>query len=242
VLGDTTGEYRALAQLVRLYESRPGHMEQAEAAWAALCELDDARVPLRTRLTCAINSGLYYSGTRTVAKLRELESISRASGFESLAEVCRVHVTDQLLIESRFAEAAEQASQYLDAGTSGPRMAALLRHNLSLALVHLDRVPAARDHAREAVRIMPASAYIAVDTFAFAAAREGNLERAAVLSGYAERIKRERDERADPAEAHVVAETARRLAEGVAADRLKELLKLGAAMSPTQVVALAFDF
>jgi predicted ATPase len=241
-LGDTTGEYRALAQLVRLYESRPGHREQAEAAWVALCRIEDARVPLRTRLTCAINSGLYYSGTRTVAKLEELESIARASGFESLAQVCKVHVTDQMLIESRFAEAADAASRYLGAGTLGPRITALLHHNLCLALVHLGRTAEARHHAREAVRIMPGSAYIAVDAFAFAAAREGRLERAAVLFGYADRIKRERDEGDDPAEALVVADAAKRLAEGVDAARLKELMNLGAGMSPTQILALAFDF
>jgi len=241
-LGDTIGEYRALAQLVRLYESRPGHREQTEAAWDALCRIDDSKVPLRTRLTCAINSGLFYSGTRTVSKLQELEALSRASGFESLAEVCKVHVTDQMLVESRFSEAVQQASRYLETGISRPRINGLLRHNLSLALVHLDRLAEARDHAREAARIMPGSAYIVVDTFAFAAAREGKLERAAVLSGYADRIKRDRDESADPAEARVVAETAQRLAEGIADGRLNELLKLGATMSPTQALALAFDF
>ena len=44
-LGDTAGEYRALAQLARLYESRPSTLDDAKRAWEALQQSTPATCP-----------------------------------------------------------------------------------------------------------------------------------------------------------------------------------------------------
>lgn len=238
-VGDAAGAYRALAQLIRLYESRPGMLEEARQAWDLLRQIDDREVPLRTRLFCAITAGLQYGGTRTVARLQELQEMAHRSGFDTLAALCRVHLTDELLVEGRFDEAVEACQRYVDAGEFRPRVKAQILINQVLALVQLGRTAEAHEPARTALRALPNATYLVVGNFAVGAAREGRFLEAALMSGYCDRIRRERDERPDPAEAAAIAETAARLSAALTADRLDELLRSGSAMSASDVLAIA---
>jgi hypothetical protein len=238
-LGDVANEYRALAQLARLYESRPGSLDDAKQAWEALQGLDPAAVPLRWKLMCEIAAGLQYGRTRTVARLQELEELARRAGFGALAAVCRARITDALLIERRFGEVVSFAQRFLDAGEYRPRVRGLILHNQALALVQLGRAREAHAPARAALRALPASTYVVAGTFALAAARDGRLREAALLAGYEERVRREHDERPDPAEADAIAETAARLRDGLGAERVDELKQIGAGLSPTDLLALA---
>ena len=238
-LGDTAGEYRALAQLTRLYESRPSTLDDAKRAWEALQQVDTRDVPLRTRLTCEIAAGLQHGVTRSVARLQELEHMARSSGFGALAAVCRARITDELLIERRFDEVVATAQRCLDAGEFRPRVRGLILLNQALALVQLGREREAHGAARAALRALPSSSYVVAATFALAAARDGRLSEAALMTGYAESARRARDERPDPAEADAIAETAALLRDGLAAERLEELTRIGADLSPADLVDLA---
>lgn len=238
-LGDTTGEYRTLAQLTRLYESRPSTAAEAQRCWALLRDIDPARVPLRWRLTGEIAVGLQYGERRQLQRLRELEELARRAGFTALAAVCRARITDALLIEQRYDEVVDCARRYVEAGESRPRTRGLILHNLALALVRLGRTDEAVQAAREALRALPGSAYVVADTLALAAARDGRLTEAALLCGYGERVRGERDERPDPAEAEAIAETAARLHAGLDGARIAELMRAGAELSVADVLALA---
>lgn len=238
-LGDVAGVYRALAQLVRLYESRPDMLDEAERAWNHLREIDESQVPLRTRLSCTITNSLFYGGVRTVSRLKELEEIAHRSGFDALAAVCRVHITDELLIESSFEEVVETAQRFLDAGEFRPRVKGLILNNQALALVQLGRVREAYGPARAALRALPSSAYIVIDAFALAAARDDRLVDAALMAGYGARVRRERDERPDSAEATAIAETMSRLKGGLSSGRLDELMRVGSVMSTADVLDIA---
>ena len=238
-LGDTAGEYRALAQLARLYESRPSTLDDAKRAWEELQRIDGRGVPLRSRLTCEIAAGLQHGGTRSVTRLQELEHMARRSGFGALAAVCRARITDELLIEHRFDEVVAAAQRCLDAGEFRPRVRGLMLLNQALALVQLGREREARDAARAALRALPSSSYVVAATFALAAARDGRLSEAALMTGYAERARSERDERPDPAEADAIAETTALLREGLGAERLDELSRIGADLSAADLLDLA---
>ena len=238
-LGDKAGEYRALAQLARLYESRPSTLDDAKRAWEELQRIDGRGVPLRSRLTCEIAAGLQHGGTRSVTRLQELEHMARRSGFGALAAVCRARITDELLIERRFDEVVAAAQRCLDAGEFRPRVRGLMLLNQALALVQLGREREARDAARAALRALPSSSYVVAATFALAAARDGRLSEAALMTGYAERARSERDERPDPAEADAIAETTALLREGLGAERLDELSRIGADLSAADLLDLA---
>ena len=238
-LGDTAGEYRALAQLARLYESRPSTLDDAKRVWEQLQQIDIGSVPLRSRLTCEIAAGLQYGRTRSVARLQELEDMARRSGFGALAAVCRARITDELLIERRFDDVVASAQRFLDAGEFRPRVRGLILLNQALALVQLGRAREAQGAARAALRALPSSSYVVAATFALAAARDGRLSEAALMTGHAERARRERDERPDPAEADAIAETAALLREGLAAERLNELMQIGADLSAADLIDLA---
>ena len=237
--GDEAGEFRALAQLIRLSESRPGLRDKANEALSRLHALDSSRVPLRTWLSCTIGAGLQYERDRSVARLQELEDIARRAGYAALAAVCRVQITDELLIEGRFEEAVDACERFLEGDEARPRAKGLMLVNQALALVQLGRVGEAREPARKALRVLPSSAYVVADTFALAAAREGRWVEAALMAAYGARSRRERDESPDPAEATVINETGARLKAALAADRLAELTRMGSAMSTAAVLAIA---
>jgi predicted ATPase/class 3 adenylate cyclase len=236
-IGDTAGAYRALAQLIRLYESRLGTQEEVNKARAMFQQIDARTVPLRTRLFCSITAGSQHG--RTMARLKELEEIAHRSGFEALAAACRTHITDELLIEGRFEEAVETAQRFLDAGEFRPRDRALILNNQALALVQLGRVRHAHEPSRAALRALPSAAHTIVDIFALAAAREGRFVDAGLMFGYGDKVRRERDRQSDPAEAAVIAETGAALKQALAAERLEELMQLGASMKTSDVLALA---
>lgn len=230
-LGDTAGSYQALAQLIRLCESRPDQMGEARQAARDLAAIDESRVPLRCQLFRGITAGLQYAGERTVARLRELHDLAQRSGFDTLAAVCRVHITDQLLIDGRFADVVDEARRFDPADEPRPRVRATLMVNLVLALVQLGRVSEASEPAREVLRTLPSAAYQVVASFALAAAREGRHEDAACMIGFSERVRYERDQRADPAEAASDAEVIDRLTKAMEPVHLAELRRLGGALS-----------
>jgi predicted ATPase/DNA-binding winged helix-turn-helix (wHTH) protein len=237
-IGDVNGTYRALGQLIRLYESRPGMLEEAKRAAQLLQQMDDRVVPLRTRLFCAATASLQYQGTRTVESLQELEQLARHAGLDSIAAVCRVHVTDELLIERRFEEVVEAARRFLP-GESRSRMRALISVNEVLALVQLGRVTEAFGPARAALRALPRANHLVITPFALAAARAQQFVDAALMAGYCAKARRERDERPDPAEAAAVDETVSLLSDALTAQRLDELMRVGSAMPAADVLAIA---
>jgi hypothetical protein len=230
-LGDCAGTYQALAQLVRLYESRPGMMAQTMETAAALSEIDEEQVPLRSRLFRAITAGLQYAGDRTVERLHELHDLARRSGYDTLAAVCRVHITDQLLIDGRFEEMVEAARQFDAANEPRPRVRATIQANLVLALIRLGRVAEAAEPARAVVRTLPHATFHILAAFALAAVRQRNFHDAAMMMGYYDRVRRDRDQRADPAEAAADTEIADALVAALPAARLAELRRLGSALS-----------
>ncbi len=238
VIGDTAGAYRALAQLCRLYESRHGMQAQAHEAWAALQHIDDSRVPLRTRLFCAITGGLQYAGARTLPRLQELQAMAERSGFHTLAALCRLHITDELLILGRYDEVVEAAQRWLQ-GEFRPRVRGLMGANGVLALVRLSRREEATAMAHAALRAFPGTTHLVVVGFALAAACQERYADAALMCGYTDAARRARDERADPAEAAAEAETAALLRAALDAPRLAQLQRSGAAMSAAEVLAIA---
>lgn len=230
-IGDSVGAYQALAQLVRLYEARPGQIDNARQALAMLREIDDRQVPLKLRLFCAIGAGLQYEGGRDLVRMQAWHDTALRAGFDMLAAVCRAHITDELLIQGRFQEVVDRADEYVAAGEPCPRVNAIILVNQILARVQLGQTGQAFLQARTVLRAMPSVAYLVVAAFALAAAREGRHADAALMTGYCARVRQERDQRADPAEAAATAETARLLAGALAADALHELLQMGAALS-----------
>ena len=239
--GDDAGVYRALAQLIRLYESRPDKLAEAREAWRSLQAIDERRVPLRSRLACAISAGFRYENTVTVKDLAELEQLALHAGFDALASVCRVQMTDRLLVEHRFEEALTVAEQALGHAELRPRARGFILTNQALALVRLDRESEARAPARQALRTLPSASYVLVDTFALAAARRGRFVDAAVMAGYGAKVRRDRDELPDPAEAEAIEETLSLLRTALSPGRLAELMQVGAAMDFDGVLAMALN-
>ncbi|NRF71535.1 winged helix-turn-helix domain-containing protein [Aquincola sp. S2] len=237
--GNLAGEFRALALLVRLFESRPGMRDKAHEAWELMRQIEDRQLPLRTRLTCIVAAGFQYERSRTIGRLREIETIAERAGFDALAAVCRVQITDELLIERHFEEAVEAAQHFVDDGNLRPRVRALILCNQALALVQLGRCQAAYAPARAALRALPSLAYLAADIFALAAAREGRHVDAALISGFGSEVRHERDEEPDPAEAAVINETTARLEQAMSAEKLRELRRIGATMSINDAMAIA---
>jgi hypothetical protein len=239
--GDDAGVYRALAQLSRLYESRPDKLAQARDAWRLLQAIDERRVPLRSRLGCAISAGFRYENTVTVDRLAELEQIALRAGFDALASVCRVQMTDRLLVEHRFEESLAVAQLALSQAELRPRARGFLLTNQVMALVRLDREREAYAPARQALRALPSASYVLIDTFALAAARRGRFVEAALMAGYGTNVRRNRDELPDPAEAEAIDETALLLEAVLEPARLAELMQVGAAMDVDSVLAMVFN-
>lgn len=238
-LADAAGMFRALMRLVRLFQGRPGAQAQAQAAWQRLLALDEGAAPLRTRLHCAIVTVWLRDGERCIERLHELHEIALRAGFDRLALVARVNFSDALLKRGRFDEVVRVAEPLLDAAPAPSRAWALNCHNLTLALVRLGRAEEARRAGRAVLRVMPSAAHHVADTFALAAARENRLVDAALLAGWADGHKRARDLQPDTAEQACIADTLALLKAQFGAARTAELMALGAAMAPREVLALA---
>jgi len=236
-LGDRQGAYQALAQFSRICEARPGTQAEAREASAALAALEGDDIPLRSRLFRGIMGGMLYDGGRTVDGLRALHDLAARSGYDGLAAVCRAHLTDQLLIDRRFAEVVEQTQHYEAFDEARPRVRAALLANLILALVELGREQEAVEPAQVVLRTFPAMSNHVVAAFALAAVRQGRLQDAALMMGYCDRMRRDRGQLADPAEAAAESEVATTLAQAFAAPRLAELQQLGGALSLNEVCA-----
>ncbi len=240
-IGDSAGAYRALAQLVRLYESRPG---QAGAAMQALAQwrlIPPAEVPNRTRLWCAIVAGMQYGGERTLDGLRDLEQATQRCGFSALASVCRVQVMDQLLVEGRDEEVLVAAALCLQAGEPRPRVKGTILHNQAQALLRLNRVAEAREAALAALRTLARVSHLVLCTLALAAARQGQARDAAMMAGWIERAARERGEKMDPVDAAFHDEALARLQQQLPPERLAELMRVGAAMPAAEMLALVLE-
>lgn len=238
-VGDADGIYRSLAQLVRLYESRPGMAAQAREAWSRLQAMDSRQVPLRSRLLASIT--LAHYGEESVARLHALHEMARTAGFDTLAAICRAHVTDQLLEERRFEEAAALAKSYIEAGEPMPRARALILNNLAQALVELDRLPEAQDVARAAIIALPSLIATLIDVLARTLLKQGRPVDAAALHGFGQRVRTDRDQEPDLADSATIASTLSQLQGEFSPSRLRELLRIGAALSTTEALALAFQ-
>lgn len=240
LLGDREGSYQALSILVRLCESRPGLAGRARELWVAFRQLEDQGLPLRTRLFCAIQAGLQHGAGRSVASLGELERIATGAGFIALASICRAHITDDLLIRGAFQEVLSVAQRFLSEDLPPRPRAAILRNRV-LALVRLGRGHEAKEHARLSLRIAPNGLQSVIDAFALAASMEGRHVDAAVLYGFGARVRRERDRLADPAEASAIADTWALMSAQLRPERVDELMRLGSAMSSSEVLAMALS-
>jgi len=235
-LDDTGGRFLALARLVRLYESRPGMMPQAESAWDELQRIDASGLPLRSRLASRILGGFFYDKAVTIEELQELELLSRRAGFDTMAETCLTRLSDRLLVQRRFEEAAAQA----DPGeTRTPsRNRALMHINRAIALIQLGRIDEARVSALWALRVLPGATHVVIDAFAVAAARQARWTDAALMAGYGQRVREERDEQPDPAEAELIEETLALLRGALSEGRLADLMRVGAALSTQEALLL----
>lgn len=237
-LADTAGTYRALAQLSRLYESR-GMADEANAAWVRFRRIDERDVPLRTRLFCAISGGPQYGGGRSLLRLQQLQEVAQRAGFDTLVTVCLVQITDELLVQRRFADAVETARRFVGSSDLSPRIKGTILMNMVLALVQLGRTAEVYEPARAAVRALPNDAYLVITHLALAAAREGRLVDAALMTGHCRRVRFERGEEPDEAERAATDETTVLMKQGLAADHFDELLRAGAVMSVADVLAIA---
>ena len=237
-VGDADGAYRALVQLIRVYETRPGTQAQARECRDRLQAMDDRDVPMRTRLMAAIRLTRY--GEETVVRLRSLHDMARHAGFATLAAICRAHLTDRLLVERRFAEVAELAASYIEAGEVLPRARALILNNQAQALIELGRFAEAHEAARSALTVLPSLVAMVIDVFASAALKQGRPADAAVLHGFGHRQRAARDQVPGRAEAATIAATRGQLETVFGVERLEELCGMGAALSIAEALALAF--
>ena len=237
-LADMGNTYRALAILTRLYESRPGLRPLALETWESFQRIDDRKLPLRTRLFCAILAGLQYEGTHGLDSYKELERIAAGAGFNALGAVCRAHLTNTLLIRGDFQEAADASQRFL-LHELPPRAKVAILHNQVLALIRLGRVHDAYEPARSSLRISPNTAHLVTDAFALAAAMKGKMVDAALLYGYGVKARQDRDKWPDPAEAKAISETIALIRGALAEDRVATLTGMGAAMSSPEALAIA---
>jgi tetratricopeptide (TPR) repeat protein len=214
--------------------------EPARATWARLKSMDDGQVPLRLRLVCQSTVALVFERDGDVERLKELEKIARDAGLDAQAAVCRLKITDELLLGARYEKAAEMASAMLQAGEPMPRIRALIQHNLAHALVRLGRVAEAQAAAQATLRALPAYAHLVMDLFARVAAQEGRFEDAAVLAGCSAQIKRDRDLHPDASEIGMIEETRQQIEQTLGVDRVAALMRQGAAMAVEHVLRLAW--
>lgn len=237
-LGEAAHAYRALAQLTRLQESRPGMHDAAQLAWARLQDVDDREVPLRTRLFCAISAGLMRRPGFSVVRMQELVRLAEDAGFQAIAAIGDCNLTNMLLIAGRNAEAVATADHLLRVSGHLSRARAFILHNKAVALIRMGRHEDAYEVARLAFEAMPGVAHFLVDAFALVAVREGRFTDAALLHGCSTRIRVALHEQPDTSEADAIAETTARLESAFSDAELAELMELGATMSATEALAI----
>lgn len=238
-LNDNVGIYEALTSLIRLYEGRPGMQDRAEALWTRLECMDDSGIPLRTRLICEATVALRKGCPGSVHRLRALQRTAERVGFDAQASACQANITNHLLIEGRFEEAAELGQVALQAHPRRLRTHAMLCHNRALALVRLGRLDEARESARATLRALPSAAHMVIDLMALAAVQEGAHESAALMAGWSARYNRERDRHPEEAEAAVIADTHQLLQLRLGVDASSALMHEGATMSLAEVLGIA---
>jgi hypothetical protein len=92
---------------------------------------------------------------------------------------------------------------------------------------------------RTALRAYPNAINTVADTLTLGAIKQGRPRDAALLIGYIDRERRERDRLADPAEAALNAQNDAWLRSALPADELARLRQAGAAMSGPELLAFA---
>ncbi|MGM9489748.1 winged helix-turn-helix domain-containing protein [Ideonella sp. YS5] len=237
-LGDDVGIYCALTRLIRMVRGRPGMQERAEAMWARLKQIDERQIPPRSRLRCSIVA-YYFEGGRDIDHLWRLHRVAQGAGFDDQANACLLHISNELLLNARYEEAAAAARGMLVATHAGAGLRALAGHNLALALVRLERFEEAREAAQVLLRALPGAAHMVLDLFAWVALRVGRVEHAALMAGRSAQVKRDIDWFSEPAEAALIAETASALRDALETPSLNELMQIGAALSTPEALSLA---
>lgn len=237
-LGDAARAYRALAQLTRLLETVPGMTEEAQSAWRRMQALQDLPLPRRLRLQCAVSGGLSHQPEVTIEHLASLGREAEQQGFDAIAAIAACNLTDSLLVAGRDAEVVQATERAVHRHAQASRACACMLHNQALALIRLGRFADALAPARQAFRLMPAVAPSLVDAFALAAARQHQLDDAAVLHGCSCRVRDRLGYVPDPAESAGIGETAARLAAELPAPRRRELMAVGAAMTPEEALTI----
>ena len=217
--GDVEGVYSALTRLIRLYIGRPGMEAMAREIWAQLKKIDESCVSPRERLSCQSTVALLFEGGRTVERLQELNRIAQRSGLDALGAVCRLNITDELLLQDRFEEVVMTTDEMLEAGEPMHRVRAIMHHNRAHALVRLGRIEEARQAEQIMLRALPGYAHLVLDLFSMVALQQGRHEDAALMTGSSTRMKRERDLDQDASEAPLIMETRERLEEELGPER-----------------------
>jgi len=121
-----------------------------------------------------------------------------------------------------------------------PRARALILNNLAQALIELGRFAEAHAAARAALTALPSLVAMVIDVFASAALKQERQADAAVLHGFGDRLRADRDQAPDLAEAATIAATRAQLEAAFSAARLEELCRIGASLSSAEALALAF--
>jgi len=240
-LDDQVGAYAAMTRLGRLYIGRPGMEERAQDIWARLKRIDGSGIPLRLRLTCDSTLTPQFEGGRSVQRLQELHRVAQQSGFEYLAAVCLMRITDELLRQGRHGEVVSVADGTLQSDEPNLRNRAVIHHNRAHALVRLGRHAEAQVAARVVLRAMPGYAFLVMDLFASVAAQKGQHEQAALLLGCSAQVKRERDVQDEGPELALIEETLAALRLALGERRVGTLMSQGAAMAVADVLNLAWS-
>lgn len=239
-LGDIGGAHATLTRLLRISLGTIGaHDAAAAALWQRLCRLETRLVPLRSQLICSLMVAVHFDGDRSVEQLQHLHHVAQSAGYDWLASACRLNITDVLLIQGQFADAAEIGQRELQTADPIPSIRALICHNVALALVRLGRFAQALEFARAMLRAGPGSAYMVMDLFAFTALQLGHHADAALMAGRSACIKRERALRSVDAEAALIAETMAGLHAALGDAPLARMMSMGASMADADVLRLA---
>jgi len=154
--------------------------------------------------------------------------------------VCRMNITDELLLRGRYADVVQAADGMLAAGEPLLRARAVIHHNRAHALVQLGRIAEAQASAQAVLRALPAYAHLVMDLFAQVAAHAGAHGDAALLAGCSARIRRERDLHCEASEVAMIDDTLQCLESAIGAARTAHLMAQGAAMRVSDVLPLAF--
>jgi predicted ATPase/DNA-binding winged helix-turn-helix (wHTH) protein len=237
--GDARCTFLSLTRRIRLFGGRPGGQERAQALWQRLMAIEAAKVPLRLKIYCQSTVGRHFGDLTTLEQLQHLAQLARQAGFDAQAAICLTNLTDELLLQGRYAEVVAATAELLRGDADRLRLHAFVSFNQAHALLRLGRVDEAREAARRVLRAMPGQAHTVIDLFALVAAQEARWRDAALMVGCSGRIQRERDWGADPAEAALIDETLKALREALGPAERERLFDLGATMAVADVLALA---